>query len=309
MYISFDIGGTNIKFGVVDDEGKIFEKSKIATPTEKARLLQTLTDTVATYKKKYEIIGIGVSAPGVVSKDGVMTTFGALTNMYGMPLREQLSLKTALPVAVENDANAAAIAERWTGGAQGLQNYITIVVGTGLGGGLVLNGQVYQGSHGVAGELGWPLYHGFEAAGNIERSSETFHSATVLGLLERYNQVLSTIGEHEKFTNTKTLIDLVKSSDEVATSVFDSFVKDLATNILNLFAIFDPEAVLIGGGISENPFFMKKLQKTWKKLISRHEALNRMNELGLLGEIRKAQLGNDAGLLGAAYTIKKRLEN
>lgn len=312
MYLAFDIGGTNIKYGIVDENGKILEKSKRPTPlSSENEFLSALTEITQAYKAKYELAGIGISAPGIVSKDGVMLTFGALTTMYGLPLRENLSALTDLPVAVENDGNAAAIAERWTGGAQDLKNYITVVIGTGLGGGLVVNGQVYRGGHGVAGELGWPLYHNVPTSGNIERASENFHSATVLGLLSRYDQVLRSYGDYRAdtaFSDTLELINRVQSGDFDATVTFNEFVSDLATNLLNLFGIFDPEAILIGGGISENEFFMTQLSKTWKNLISRHEALNRIDKMGILGDIRKAQLGNDAGMLGAAYTIKQSLQ-
>ena len=307
MYLSFDIGGTNIKYGLVDENGAIIEKNKQPTPLEKTEFLSALTEITKSYQATQNLAGIGISAPGVVSKDGVMTTFGALTTMYGLPLRDKLSELTGLPVAVENDGNAAAIAEHWVGAAQNLENYITVVIGTGLGGGLVVNGQVYRGGHGMAGELGWPLYHNLPQAGNIERASENFHSATVLGLLSRYNQVLDSYGPHENFTDTLKLIDLAENGDFDAQQVFQQFVTDLATNLLNLFGIFDPEAILVGGGISENELFMKKLLETWQQLISRHEALNRVQKMGILGSIKRAKLGNDAGMLGAAYTIKQAL--
>ncbi len=308
MYLSFDIGGTNIKFGVVNEKGQILEKAKVPTPKEEVEFLSLLTKITDDFKARYSLDGIGISAPGVVSSDGVMTTFGALQSMYGLPLREKLSGLTQLPVVVENDANAAAIAEHWVGGAKDLQNYITAVIGTGIGGGIVLNGQVYHGGHGLAGELGWPLYHHVPKAGNIEVASETFHSATVLGLLQKYNQVLDTYGTHEPFTDPVLLIERVKAGDADATAVWNSFVSDLATNLLNLFAIFDPDAILVGGGISENSYFMSALTNEWTTLIGRHQALNRVNQMGLLGTIRKAELGNDAGLLGAAFTIKEKLK-
>lgn len=308
MYLSFDIGGTSIKYGVVSKKGEILEKSKIATPKTAQELLDALTAVVKDFQQNYKLKGIGIAAPGIVSDDGVMTTFGALTEMYGLALRERLFNATNLPVAVENDANAAAIAEHWLGGAKDLNTYITIVVGTGLGGGLIVNGKVYRGGHGFAGELGWPLYHDIPEEREIEPASENFHSATVLGLLRRYNLALDERGEHEPFSDTKKLIEQAEAGDTRATEIFDSFVKDLAINLLNLFAIFDPEAILIGGGISENSYFMKKLQTTWHDLISRHEALNRVEHMGILGKLRKARLGNDAGLLGATYTIKTHLK-
>lgn len=307
MYVAFDIGGTSIKYGLVGDDGEILEKDKVPTPLEEQAFLSTLSEKVENFREKYaDIRGIGISAPGVPSKDGVMTLFGALTDLYGLPLQARLNELTGLPVAIENDANAAAIAEHWLGGAQDLTDYITIVVGTGLGGGIVQNGQVYHGAHGAAGEVGWPLYHGRNRAGNLEWCSETFRSPTVLGLMRRYNKAMESFHKEET-DDTPAVLALAESGDATAFNIFDEFVGDLAQNLLNLTAVYDPEAILIGGGISENPYFMDALQNKFAAFIERHEALSRLKSYGLLGEIRRAELGNDAGMLGAAYIIKTKL--
>ncbi|MDR2975833.1 MAG: ROK family protein [Streptococcaceae bacterium] len=307
MYIAFDIGGTTIKYGVVSSTGDILEKDKLSTPMSEVDFLSKLTDIVKKYQSNYDDIqGIGISAPGVVSETGVMTLFGALTELYGMPLQARLTELTGLPVAIENDANAAAIAEHWLGGAQDLKDYITIVVGTGLGGGIVQNGQVYRGAHGAAGELGWPLYHGRNRAGNLESCSETFYSPTVLGLMRRYNEALTSLHQEET-SDTRAVLALAEAGDPTAFNIFDEYIGDLAQNLLNLTAVYDPEAILIGGGISENPYFMDMLTARFDAFTDRHEAMSRLKSYGLLGEIRKAKLGNDAGMLGAAYIIKTKL--
>lgn len=310
-YLAFDIGGSFIKYGVIDDSGKILKKGKVLTPHAEKPFLKVLNDKVKEEQKVYhDILGIGLSAPGTPNFEGEMVNFGALTEMYGLALKAKLSNLTHLPVVVENDANAAAIAEKWLGTGKKYSNYMVISLGTGIGGGIVINNQIYRGGHGIAGEFGWVLNHGISRVGELEEKSQNFKSATVMGLLRRYNQSMKSI-THNAFTeltDAKDVIDLVIIKDKVATIIFDEFLSDLTINLMNLTACFDPEVILIGGGISSNDYFMEKLQQKWLDLISRHYGLNRVSQQGLLTKIKRAGLKNDAGMLGAAYTLKEFLK-
>ena len=310
-YLAFDIGGSFIKYGVIDDSGKILKKGKVLTPHAEKPFLKVLNDKVKEEQKVYhDILGIGLSAPGTPNFEGEMVNFGALTEMYGLALKAKLSNLTHLPVVVENDANAAAIAEKWLGTGKKYSNYMVISLGTGIGGGIVINNQIYRGGHGIAGEFGWVLNHGISRVGELEEKSQNFKSATVMGLLRRYNQSMKSI-THNAFTeltDAKDVIALVIIKDKVATIIFDEFLSDLTINLMNLTACFDPEVILIGGGISSNDYFMEKLQQKWLDLISRHYGLNRVSQQGLLTKIKRAGLKNDAGMLGAAYTLKEFLK-
>lgn len=310
-YIAFDIGGTFIKYGVVDDSGKILKKGKVSTPQTENPFLEALSEKVKVVQKEYQdILGIGISVPGTPNSKGVMVNFGSLTQMYGLALKEKLNNLTQLPVVVENDANAAAIAEKWIGAGKKYSNYMVMVLGTGIGGGIVINNQIYRGGHGIAGEFGWVLNHGINKVGELEEVSQNFKSATVMGLLRRYNQAMESI-THNNFselTEAKAVIDLVIANDQVATIIFDEFLTDLTLNLMNLTACFDPEVILIGGGISANDYVMKKIQEKWEELISRHFGLNRIKQQGLLTEIKRTDLQNDAGMLGAAYTVRIALK-
>ncbi|MDR9867298.1 ROK family protein [Lactococcus cremoris] len=310
-YIAFDIGGTFIKYGVVDDSGKILKKGKVSTPQTEYPFLEALSEKVKVVQKEYQdILGIGISVPGTPNSKGVMVNFGSLTQMYGLALKEKLNNLTQLPVVVENDANAAAIAEKWIGAGKKYSNYMVMVLGTGIGGGIVINNQIYRGGHGIAGEFGWVLNHGINKVGELEEVSQNFKSATVMGLLRRYNQAMESI-THNNFselTEAKAVIDLVIANDQVATIIFDEFLTDLTLNLMNLTACFDPEVILIGGGISANDYVMKKIQEKWEELISRHFGLNRIKQQGLLTEIKRTDLQNDAGMLGAAYTVRIALK-
>lgn len=300
-YIAFDIGGTFIKYGVVDDSGKILKKGKVSTPQTENPFLEALSEKVKVVQKDYQdILGIGISVPGTPNSKGVMVNFGSLTQMYGLALKEKLNNLTQLPVVVENDANAAAIAEKWIGAGKEYSNYMVMALGTGIGGGIVINNQIYRGGHGIAGEFGWVLNHGISKVGELEEVSQNFKSATVMGLLRRYNQAMESI-THNNFselTEAKAVIELVIANDQVATIIFDEFLTNLTLNLMNLTACFDPEVILIGGGISANDYVMEKIQEKWEELISRHFGLNRIKQQGLLTEIKRTDLQNDAGMLG-----------
>lgn len=310
-YIAFDIGGTFIKYGVVDDSGKILKKGKISTPQTEKPFLESLSEKVKVVQKEYQnILGIGISVPGTPNSKGVMVNFGSLTQMYGLALKEKLNNLTQLPVVVENDANAAAIAEKWMGAGKKYSNYMVMVLGTGIGGGIVINNQIYRGGHGISGEFGWVLNHGINKVGELEEVSQNFKSATVMGLLRRYNQAMESI-THNNFselTEAKAVIDLVVANDQVATIIFDEFLTDLTINLMNLTACFDPEVILIGGGISANDYVVEKIQEKWEELIIRHFGLNRIKQQGLLTEIKRTDLQNDAGMIGAAYTVRIALK-
>ncbi|AYG00877.1 ROK family protein [Lactococcus allomyrinae] len=308
-FLAFDIGGTFVKYGVVADDGEILEKGKFPTPDEEKPFLSALTEMTKSLSVRFELAGIGISAPGTPNRDGVMVNFGGLTKMYGLPLREKLSALTDLPVVVENDANAAAIAEKWLGAGKDYSDYMVMALGTGIGGGIVINDQIYRGGHGIAGEFGWALTNGITVVGELEDVSQNFKAAAVMGLLRTYNEAQKSI-THGHFTpllEAKEVVDLAQAGDKIAGIVFEQFLCDLTVNLMNLTACFDPEVILIGGGISANDYFIRALQAKWSELIERHFGLSRIKNQGLLTEIKPAGLQNDAGMLGAAYTIKMKL--
>ncbi|MDR0299724.1 MAG: ROK family protein [Streptococcaceae bacterium] len=311
MYISFDIGGTTIKHGIVAENGEILEKSAIPTAIYTSDFLSDLTEVIKDYRNRYsDIQGIGLSAPGCVSPDGVMTTFGRLLEMYGLPLRAELTKLTGLPVVVENDANCVAIAEKWLGAAQKTENYLVMTLGTGLGGGVVINGKIFKGAHGMAGEFGSMLTDGLTRVGELEDISQQYHSAAINGLLRRYNLALESVshGKALPVTEAKKVVELAEKGEDIAMVVFDEFLSSVSVALLNLTALFDPELILIGGGISANSFFMQSLSDRFDSLVSRHFGLRSMRENNILGKISQCQLKNDAGLIGAAYNLKQVLK-
>jgi len=308
-YVCFDIGGTTVKHALVSDDGKISKKGAFKTKDDADYLLKKLETTVQRYQKTLDIAGIGVSTPGIVRRDGYLLTGGANHDFDGYPLAEKLTAACHLPVAIENDGNAAAIAERWLGSAIDCDNYLMVVLGTGVGAGIVINGEIYRGAHGMAGEFGWNVIHDIDPTRELESFSLNQHAATVSGLVDRYNASRQQVdADALEETSAKTILAAAQKHEPIAEQAVQDFIQDITIMLLNLFSTFDPEKILIGGGISSNPVFVRLLQQSLDTYISRHESLNRIRDIAL-GQVQPAKLRNNAGLIGAAYQIKQQLQN
>ncbi|WDF82860.1 ROK family protein [Lacticaseibacillus pabuli] len=322
-YLGFDIGGTSIKYGVVDEKGTIVERGSFETAkddgmaepdksvqksesqltAERAANIDGMIKVLDQYKDQYTIAGIGIDAPGIVRSDGYMITGGAIDSFYEFPLGETIAARSGLPTKVENDANAAAIAERWLGNARGVSDYILLALGTGIGGGIVINGKVFRGAHGMAGEIGWSVTHDPDFTQDLEAASLNFSAATVMGLVRRYNASLKQFdASAPEQRDARKIIALAHKDDQIAAPVYRQFLQDIGIMVLNLLGTFDPELVLIGGGISANETFEQDIHAMVEELLGRHESLNRIRHR-VLGTVRMAGLRNDAGLLGAVYPL------
>ena len=226
MFIGIDVGGTTIKYGVILKNGEIVKKGQMPTIHEKEGFLQSITALIKSLQQEAIVDGVGISAPGIIQKDGTMITAGSIKSLYGINLKQEIEERVKLPVMVENDANAAAIAEKWLGHAQNCENYQDAV-------------EIFQ--RGAQGEV-------------------------------------------------------------VANQVLAQFFQDLSVGLLNLISTFDPELILIGGGISENDGFMARLEENLCQLKARHESIGYL-EGRTIAPIRRAKLKNDAGMIGAVYQL------
>lgn len=301
-YVSFDIGGTTIKYGLLNAKGEILAHAAVPTPKDRDELLAVLTSVVNMYADQHPQ-AVGISVPGIVQRDGYMITGGAIDCLYECPLGELVSKATALPVHVENDANAATIAEAWLGAAQGVKDYLLLALGTGIGGGIVINGAVFRGAHGMAGEIGWNVTHDIDWTDDLEASSLNFHAAVVSGLVRCYNASLKQVDhDAEAVADARQIIDLAHAGDAIAAPIYREFLVDVGVMCCNLLSTFDPELILIGGGISANDQFIADLQGQLDELLARHTSLNRVKQR-VLGKVVAACLRNNAGLLGAVYPL------
>jgi predicted NBD/HSP70 family sugar kinase len=302
QWIGIDIGGTTLKYGLVDQAGRVSQKRQVPTPKTHELLLEQLTQIIMDFQKLQVIQGVGISAPGVIQADGTMMTAGALSDSYGRNLISDLQINIDLPIYVENDANAATIAEQWLGNAQGKKNYLFLVLGTGVGGGIVINEQVFRGAHGMAGEFGWMMIDQLPQVGNLETASVNEKASVIGGICEKYTQATT-----QTITDARIVFEKAESGDQIAQRVLGDFYRNLSVTLLNLISCFDPEIVIIGGAISANQKFMKDLQVEIRKVAEKHEAIKaalKHFDVPLVA----AKLQNDAGLIGAVYQVKSKIE-
>lgn len=307
QYICFDIGGTSVKYGIVTGKGKVLAKGSFPTIDDSEKIVADMVQVVNDLRNPGPVLGIGVAAPGLIKTDGYMVLGGSIQSFDGFPLGERLHDATGLPVAIENDGNAAVIAEHWIGAARGIDNYVMVVLGTGVGGGIVINGQLYRGAHGLAGEFDWSIIHNVELTAPLEDQSVNQNVAVVDGLVRKYNESNQQVAPNEpEVTDPRTIMALAESGDAIAAPIMASYYQDAAILIINLFAYLDPELILIGGGISADKRFIRELLRHVDEYLTRHESMNEVKDFAL-GRVKVAQLRNDAGLIGAAYGIKNKL--
>lgn len=298
--IGIDVGGTAIKLALIDVYGVIQKKWQIPTNTcDNGRNIPT--DIVESIRKTLygdqsqttEIIGIGIGVPGPISPDGQTVVRAVNLGWEDMPLKSAIEKELEIPVVLLNDANAAALGEMWKGAARGKANLIFITLGTGVGGGIIIDGKVINGVHSSGGEIGHiPVYAEEKricGCGNTN-CLETFASAT--GLVQTMQQL------NPKRTTEFTTIDIfeeVAAGNQQAISALETTVDYLGQAIAGIMNTVDPEEVVIGGGLSGAG---EKLLKPLRKKIDQYVfPAIRGNYL-----VSKAELGNDAGIYGAVYS-------
>lgn len=308
MYIGIDIGGTTVKYGLVDERGEVLSRDSIPTNQKKESFIEEIIQIIRNFQaENIEIKGVGISAPGIIKENGYMTTAGAIKSLYGTNLKQELESVFHLPVFVENDANAAAIAEKWIGNAQGIKNYLCIVLGTGMGGGIVINGDIYRGSHGMAGEFGWMVIDDIPQEGNIETASLNQRAAVVSGLCSQYNKMMKQNDSYFEEIHDAQIIFQQEKTNKIAAIVIQRFFQELSIGLINLISCFDPELILIGGGISENNYFFNRLERELAALENRHGSISYLKELPI-APIKQTKLRNDAGMVGAVFQVHQKLK-
>ena len=301
-----DIGGTTVKMGLFEETGKILDKWEIVTRIEdegKAILpdiaASILEKTQAHGLEKSEILGIGAGVPAPVTAEGVVNGSANLGWNY-KEVKRELEELTGMDALIGNDANVAALGEMWKGGGAGQKNPVMITLGTGVGGGVIVNGKVITGEHGAGGEVGHICvnYDETDVCGCGNRGClEQYASATGIVRLAKKRlaeETRDTVLKKESVT-AKDVFDAVKAGDAVAVSVAEEFGRYLASGLINLAVIADPAVFVIGGGVSKAgevliPFIQKPYRE--KAFFSNREI-----------EFKLATLGNDAGICGAAKMI------
>ena len=301
-----DVGGTTIKMGLFDLDGNVLDKWEIKTRTENGGV-NVLPDIAEAIKAKIsekaiakeDVVGVGIGVPGPVDDKGVV--YKCVNLGWGvLNINEELGKLLDMPVKGGNDANVAALGEMWKGGGQGFESIVVVTLGTGVGGGIIMNGKILTGAKGAAGEIGHIHVDDNEKAvcgcGN-SGCLEQFASAT--GIVRLANRALEATDKKTVLkageVSAKDVWDAVKAGDEVAIEIAEKFGQYLGKGLAAVAGVINPEAFVIGGGVSKaGTILLDYIQKNYTPYVF-HASRDVKFTL--------ATLGNDAGIYGAAKLV------
>ncbi|HEX3022817.1 MAG TPA: ROK family glucokinase [Lachnospiraceae bacterium] len=307
--IGIDLGGTFTKFGLFDLAGNIVTKWNVPTDTQNSgknilgNISSSINDTLAINKiEKKEIKGIGIGIPGPTLKSGQVS---ACVNLgwKDIAVSDDLEQLTGIPVKAANDANTAALGEMWMGGGKGYSNLVMITLGTGVGGGVVIDGGIVPGLFGVAGEIGHMLVNcNEEETCGCGRKGCLEQYASATGIVKQAKSMLARCGRESSLRNhdpltAKDVFEAAKAKDELAEEVIDQAARYIAFSMQAMTSVIDPEVYIIGGGVSQaGSILLEKIRTHYRESVL---------YLSKNTEIKLAELGNDAGIYGAACMMKE----
>ena len=280
---AIDIGGTTIKIATWKD-GKLQDKHAIDTPENLDSFYQVLTNEVNKIKKNTPIEGVAISSPGAVNKKtGIIGGSSAIPYIHNFKIVDELEKCFGLPVSIENDANSAALGELAEGSGKGCNSMAFFIIGTGIGGALIMDQKIWHGAHLFGGEFGYMIM-------GTHTLSEL---ASPVAMANRYNKRTG------KKLDGKTVFELADQDDPVASDVRQTLIHALAVAIYNIQHSFDPEKIVIGGGISNNPKLVSLLNKEIDRL------RDDLDLVTLKPDIVLCTLKSDANLRGAVADFEQ----
>lgn len=285
-YVSFDVGGTDIKYALIDEKANIIEKYKTATEAYKGgkQILEKVINIVKEFQKREKISGVAISTAGMVDVEtGEIFYLSTIPDYIGINFKKEIEGKLNLPCEVENDVNCAGLAEYISGVSKGSKIAVMITVGTGIGGSIIINGKMLHGFSNSAGEVAYMNIDGE----NFQDIAST--RALIAEVVNKKRDIL------ENWSGMR-VFEEAKKGDEICCKAIDKMVDFLGKGIANICCVVNPEVVILGGGIMEQEGYLKsKIEKSLKKYlvapIEKHT------------EIRFAKHKNDAGILGAFYNL------
>ena len=301
-----DIGGTTVKMGLFEEDGKILDKWEIVTDTSEEgkavlpNIASSIEAKIAEHNlDKRDILGIGAGVPAPVNSEGIVNGSANLGWKY-KDVTKELEELTGVASYIGNDANVAALGEMWKGGGEGEKNMIMVTLGTGVGGGIIIDGKMLVGANGAGGEIGHICvnYSEKDQCGCGNRGClEQYASATGIVRLakQKLGQEMRATALNKEDVTAKDVFDAVKAGDEVAQEIAVEFGRYLGYGLANLAAIADPAVFVIGGGVSKAGEVL--LSYIEKPFMERAFFANKNVRFVL------AQLGNDAGICGAAKMV------
>ncbi len=310
MYIGVDLGGTNIAIGLVDTDGKILHKSSVPTKAERdpeeimddiaAEVLSLLAEAKV---KLNDIAWLGIGSPGTIDSENGLVVCAHNLPFSQYPICEALKKRLRLPVYLGNDGNCAALGESIAGATRGYADSIVITLGTGVGGGIIVNHKIHKGYNDGAGEVGHMILQvdGEPCTCGQNGCFEAYSSATALirmtrEAMEKHPESrLHELSAHGTHVSGKTAFLAAKEGDPVAKEVVERYIRYLAIGIVNLINLLQPQVIAVGGGIShEGDNLLIPLRREVEKRVFKAKG-------GFTNRVELATLGNDAGIIGAAF--------
>ena len=288
-----DIGGTFIKYALLEEGFPLPPSRKVPTPLEGR---ESLLDVIEGLYHSYESVdGIAISMPGIIdSQRGYVVMGGALRYNDAFPFRDALQKRCPVPICIENDARCAALAEAASGSLSGVSNGMVLIFGTMIGGALIQNHALYRGSHFSAGEISYLITEG---DGKPHPKALWGNKCSAIELCRSYARAK---GQPEGEVDGQMVFAAARQGEKEACEVLDAFTYQVAVGIFNLQNMFDPERFAIGGGISEQPAFLSSIQKHLKALYEACPYPVRQ------AEVVNCTYFNQANLLGAYHCFQER---
>jgi len=310
VVIGVDLGGTNLRTALLSPDGEVLDRQKEATQAVVgwkqvvSRLIRNIQRLEAVARQQgMDVAAVGVGAPGVIQMDkGIVVKSPNFPDWNNLPLKDELERALCLPVAIENDANAAALGEQWRGAGRGIDSMILLTLGTGVGGGIVLNDRIWQGADGMAGEIGHMtlIPEGRQCGCGNNGCLETYASAR--GIVRSYREALGSAdtGASADITSQQ-VYQAARGGETVARRVMKDMGRMLGIGIANLINIFNPQMIVHGGGVKD----------AWDLFIgaTQEEIMRRAFQVPAeRTKIVPSQLGDDAGMIGAAAVALRAIE-
>lgn len=293
LYSVMDIGGTYVKASVMNEKGEVVTEERIPTPEqgdgEIFRLIRSIVHR--NMDKHTAISGLALSIPAAVNvENGFVSYAGSVTDLIGSSIKEELA-DLNMPVEVENDANCAALAEKWKGNAKDAESFLCVTVGTGIGGAIYLHNGILHGQEGMAGEFGLMLLtHEGEMEDLFEKRSFS-RVASTWNMIDHLNKAFNISRTGEEW------FKLFDNGDKEVAKIIEKFYYSMSLGIINLMHIFAPEKILVGGGLSEREDLIDFIRQQVTKVPT---------PIAEKVKIEACKQGNQAGLIGALYHFMQR---
>ena len=317
-YVGIDLGGTNIKAGVVDSDGNLLNKLSIKTHAERDEkeiihdMGKLAVDVIKDLGKEIsDIEAIGIGSPGTPDNEEGLLVYSANLPFNNSPMRKLIRDVVDLPVYIDNDANCAAMAEAVAGAAKGTKDSVTITLGTGVGAGVIINGRIYSGFNQAGSEFGHTVLvsGGLQCKCGRRGCFEQYASASALARMTKEaaeknpDSILKDLIAKEGGSNAKIAFDAMREGDKTAAELIESYTDYLADGLANVINTFMPEVLVVGGGVCNegDPLLIPMREKT----MSRPYFGPGVKKT----EIRLAEMGNDAGIVGAAMMGKACMDD